>query len=65
MDMHLFLNNFNLSSKNSDNKCLKSLSCKFPARLSNEAFRNCSESKKMMFLLTIMLIYFSFDLGIT
>ena len=66
MDMSLFfLKNSNLSSGNSDNKCLKSLSSKFNARLSNEAFRNCNESEKMIFLLTIILIYLSSILGIT
>ena len=37
MDMHFFLLNIsNLLGGNSDIKCLKSLSCKFPAKESNE-----------------------------
>ena len=40
-DMHLFfLNILSLSLGNSDNKCLKWLSCKFPAQASKEAFKN-------------------------
>ena len=50
---------------NSDSKCLKSISCKFPAKVSNEAFKNCRESKNIIFLLTIILIHLSFVLGIT
>ena len=65
MDMGLFfLNGSNLSSGNSDNKCLKLPSFKFPAKESNEPFKNCSESKNTMLFLTIMLIYLSSDLGI-
>ena len=65
MDMHLFFNISNLSFGNSDNKCLKSLSSKFPTKESNEALKNRSESKKTILLLTIILIYLSFVLGIT
>ena len=58
-------NNSHLSLGNSNNKCLKSLSSKFPAKESNEALQNCSESKKTILLLTIILMYLSFVLGIT
>ena len=48
MDMHLFFNISNLSFGNSDNKCLKSLSSKFPTKESNEALQNCRESKNII-----------------
>ena len=41
-----FLNNSSLSFGHSDNKCLKSSPFKFTAKKSNEAFKNCSESKR-------------------
>ena len=65
MDMHLFFNISNLSFGNSDNKCLKSLSSKFPTKESNEALQNCRVSKNIILLLTIILIYLSFVSGIT
>ena len=65
MDMGLFfLIGSNLSSGNSDNKCLKLPSFEFPVKESNEPFKNCGESKNTMLLLTIMLRYLSSDLGI-
>ena len=54
----------NLSLGNSDNKCLKKKSYKFPAKESKEALQNWSESKNIRLLLTIILIYLSFVLGI-
>ena len=41
------------------------MSYKFPAQVSNEALQNCSESKKIISLLTIILIYLSSVLGVT
>ena len=43
----------------------KITTCKFLAKVSKKTLQNCGESKNTMFLLTIMLIYFSLDLGIT
>ena len=43
----------------------KITTCNFPDKVRKEALQNCSESKNTMFLLIIMLIYFSLDLGIT
>ena len=50
---------------NSDIKYLKSLSPKVDARVSNVPLVNSFESIKIIFLLTIMLMYFSIVLGIT
>ena len=66
MDMHLFfLRSFISYFINSVDKYLKSLSCRFSAKVSREEFKNCTESKKIIFLLTIILLYSSIDLGIT
>ena len=43
----------------------KITTCKFLAKVSKKTLQNCGESKNTMFLLIIMLIYFSLDLGIT
>ena len=50
---------------NSTIRCLKSLSPKFDATVSSEPLQNSFESIKVIFLLTIMLIYVSVVLGIT
>ena len=41
------------------------ISSKFPAKESNEALQNWSESKNIILLLAIILIYLSFVLAIT
>ena len=64
--MHLFFFSISsLSEGNSGIKYLKSLSSKSDARVSSEVLINCKESIKVIFLLTIIVIYFSIALGIT
>ena len=50
---------------NSEVKCLTSSSFKFDVTGSTEPLKNCSESIKVVLLLTIMLIYLSTLLEIT
>ena len=65
MDMSLFLSISNLLGGNSDIKCLKSSLFRFDASLSNFSLQNWSESKNIVFLLIIILIYLSLVFGIT
>ena len=51
--------------ENSDIKYLKSISSKFDAKVSNEPLQNLFESVEVIFLLTIILVYFSIVLEIT